>query len=146
MLNAFSGRLTTREIAHRFFAPSEAAYLESVDQDQKETEFLKLWTLKEAFIKARGLGFAIPLNSFEIELVPGQPPCVSFVNGIHGKESDWQFLQIRLEQKFHVAIALAGPMSNQIFVRFSTMTPLAGLHTSISLEPNHLNQWALEEF
>jgi len=134
-----------QDIPKRFFATSEVAFLESVDKPQKSTEFLRLWTLKEAFIKARGLGLSIPLNSFEVEMITGGPPCVSFSDGNHGNASDWQFLQIRLGRTFHIAIALPMLKPKEMAVKFSTITPLTGESASVILESNGLNEWALGE-
>ncbi|MBR5406725.1 MAG: 4'-phosphopantetheinyl transferase superfamily protein [Lachnospiraceae bacterium] len=48
------------KIATRFFCRQEA-------DDIKDTEtFFRIWTLKESFTKAVGLGLGLPLNSFRI--------------------------------------------------------------------------------
>lgn len=54
----------TVELADRYFAPAETAVLRALPTDQQRDRFFDLWTLKESFIKARGLGLAIPLASF----------------------------------------------------------------------------------
>jgi 4'-phosphopantetheinyl transferase len=51
-------------IATRYFSPREIADLQSCDVSHRAERFYQLWTLKEAYIKARGLGLAIPLESF----------------------------------------------------------------------------------
>lgn len=51
-------------VVRRFFSPEEAA------QIQNETDFLRIWTAKEAFLKALGLGLTLPLDSFQVELTP----------------------------------------------------------------------------
>ena len=132
-----------QDISKRFFAASEAAYLETLGEGQNRTEFLKLWTLKEAFIKARGVGLSIPLNSFEIKMDPDQPPSVSFSEGIHGNESDWRFLQIRLGGAFQIAIALAETEPKEVAVKLSTVIPLTAQSTSLILEPNEQNEWEI---
>ena len=133
------------DVADRFFAPSEAAFLNSLKGDQKRPEFIRLWTLKEAFVKARGLGLSIPLNSFAMVSSPGHPARVSFPSANHGNEADWQFFQIRLRGSFHIAIAIPMSESREIAVRFSTIIPMTGQSTSVTLEPNTLNEWVLEE-
>lgn len=52
------------EIAPRMFAPLELAQLEHLREDQRPDRCLRLWTLKEAYIKARGMGLALPMNKF----------------------------------------------------------------------------------
>ncbi|MFM1895168.1 MAG: hypothetical protein RLZZ385_242 [Pseudomonadota bacterium] len=60
-----------RAIARRHFSAQEIAWFESLDAGQQTQRFFDLWTLKEAYIKARGLGLAIPLQQFSFELTAG---------------------------------------------------------------------------
>jgi 4'-phosphopantetheinyl transferase len=59
---------TDFEIAKRFFSKYEYTALKSQPDDQKQTYFFKLWTLKESYIKAVGKGLSIPLDSFTISV------------------------------------------------------------------------------
>jgi len=52
------------EIGPRMFSLQEQAQLESLPEPEKPERALQLWTLKEAYIKARGMGLALPLNQF----------------------------------------------------------------------------------
>lgn len=57
------------EIADRFFSTEEKKHLgKFTNEAEKRTEFFRLWTLKESFLKATGQGMALPLSSFSIEL------------------------------------------------------------------------------
>ena len=58
-------------LASRFFHAEEAAWLFSLPQAEQKAAFLRLWTLKESYIKALGLGLALPLDSFCILPAPG---------------------------------------------------------------------------
>jgi 4'-phosphopantetheinyl transferase len=49
-------------IAARFFAPAEAAHLERLDGVARRDRFFDFWTLKEALVKALGVGMAASLN------------------------------------------------------------------------------------
>jgi 4'-phosphopantetheinyl transferase len=49
------------EIAERFFCPREVEWLRRV-----ESGFTRLWTMKEAIMKAVGLGLAIPLDAIDV--------------------------------------------------------------------------------
>ncbi len=55
------------DIAERFFAESEyMALLNKKDEEQRDY-FFDLWTLKESYIKYKGKGLKIPLNSFSFD-------------------------------------------------------------------------------
>lgn len=61
----------TVELADRFFAPAEIAALLALPEHLRRDRFFDLWTLKEAYIKARGMGLAIPLADFAFTLDEG---------------------------------------------------------------------------
>ena len=50
------------EVGPRMFSPQELAQLERLRDDQRPGRCLRLWTLKEAYSKARGMGLALPLD------------------------------------------------------------------------------------
>lgn len=53
-------------IARTVFGPNEQAELASASGWQKTRLFFRLWTLKEALIKAIGTGFSMNVAEFEI--------------------------------------------------------------------------------
>jgi 4'-phosphopantetheinyl transferase len=55
------------EIAAAYFAPAEVAALAAAPPDQRRGLFFEIWTLKEAYAKARGLGLALPLASYSFD-------------------------------------------------------------------------------
>ena len=57
-------------LAYRFFHRSEAALVAAAPAEGRETVFFRLWTLKEAFVKATGQGLAAPLDGFFFTLDP----------------------------------------------------------------------------
>jgi 4'-phosphopantetheinyl transferase len=52
------------EIAGRFFSPPEAQALGALPASEQSRRFFTYWTLKESYVKARGLGLALPLDKF----------------------------------------------------------------------------------
>lgn len=61
------------DVAARFFSSRECQTLSQLSPEQQHDRFFAYWTLKESYIKARGLGLAIPLGrfSFELDAQPG---------------------------------------------------------------------------
>ena len=54
------------EIAERYFGPGERRDISATDPDQRTRRFFEYWTLKEAYVKACGLGLSLPLDRFEL--------------------------------------------------------------------------------
>ncbi|QGQ96130.1 4'-phosphopantetheinyl transferase superfamily protein [Paenibacillus psychroresistens] len=54
------------QIAERFFSALEREYLNSVVSEDCLSDFYKIWTLKESYIKAVGKGLSIPLDTFNV--------------------------------------------------------------------------------
>ncbi|PWW05732.1 4'-phosphopantetheinyl transferase [Paenibacillus cellulosilyticus] len=52
------------EVSRRFFSPVEHAQLMELHESQQLERFYELWTLKESFVKAVGMGLSMPLDSF----------------------------------------------------------------------------------
>jgi len=59
-----AGRPHLLDIAERFFSRAESAALRSLPEGQQRDRFYQLWTLKEAYIKARGQGLSLGLSRF----------------------------------------------------------------------------------
>ncbi|WP_019637474.1 4'-phosphopantetheinyl transferase superfamily protein [Paenibacillus fonticola] len=55
-------------IAERFFSKQECLDLYSRQGEAKLSFFFDLWTLKESYIKAAGMGLSLPLDSFTIRI------------------------------------------------------------------------------
>ena len=86
-------RRLNHDIADRFFAPREVADLRALPVEQQPHVFFDYWTLKEAYIKARGLGLALPLAHFAFRLRPPAAPTIGFDAEIDDDPSSWQFAQ-----------------------------------------------------
>jgi 4'-phosphopantetheinyl transferase len=93
-------------LARRFFAPSEAEHVESLSAEHQEERFFDFWTLKEAYIKARGMGLALPLADFAFRLEPAQSVRISFTGTIADDPTTWQFAQFRPSERHKLAVAV----------------------------------------
>ena len=61
------------ELAERYFSIHERAALAGLPPAQQHGAFFNGWSRKEAFIKACGMGLSMPLDSFDVSLVPDEP-------------------------------------------------------------------------
>ena len=60
-------------LIERCFAPDERVALAALPTAAQPRRFIELWTLKEAYIKARGLGLSLPLERISVALDDGVP-------------------------------------------------------------------------
>src|SRR5208282_1858779 len=94
------------EIASRYFANHEWLRLREYSEDLRRIRFIELWTLKEAFLKAVGLGFSGALDgpAFRFE-----PPDVIVFDPPPGVDSAaWHFAVWDLGSNTRLAAAVAG--------------------------------------
>jgi 4'-phosphopantetheinyl transferase len=86
-------RHLTHDVAGRFFAPDEVTDLRKVPAEDQQRAFFDYWTLKEAYIKARGFGLALPLGDFAFKLNAPGPPAIRFEPSLDDDPATWQFMQ-----------------------------------------------------
>ncbi len=96
------------EIATRFFSPEECAKLKALPPDVRVDAFFNCWTRKEAYIKARGEGLSIPLDSFEVAFAPGEEPALLQVKTGNDRPSQWRFHALHLGRRYKAALAVEG--------------------------------------
>ena len=68
----------TVDIADRFFSPSEIRALRQLPPEHQRDRFFDYWTLKESYMKARGIGLALGLANFSFCLESDQPISIRF--------------------------------------------------------------------
>jgi len=96
------------QIAERFFSPRENAELRALPATIKHAAFFACWTRKEAYIKARGDGLALPLDQFDVSLAPGQPARLLHVRGDPLEASRWSLQELSPGPGYVAALAVQG--------------------------------------
>jgi 4'-phosphopantetheinyl transferase len=97
-----------RELASRFFAPGEVAELSAVAPDLREQAFFAGWTRKEAYLKALGLGMAVPLDGFAVTLAPGRPAALVAAEHDPSQLGRWEFRELAPASGYVGALAVEG--------------------------------------
>ena len=82
------------DLADRFFSPREAAELRALPERDRSRAFLACWTRKEAFLKARGDGLTLALDSFDVTLAPGEPARLVRTAWSRRESDRWQLADI----------------------------------------------------
>tara|TARA_B100000989_G_C19481980_1_gene445593 strand:+ start:583 stop:1353 length:771 start_codon:yes stop_codon:yes gene_type:complete len=101
----FTGRKRrVAKIAHRYFADEEIQTLLALPDSAQQSRFYELWSLKEAYIKARGLGLAIPLRSFAYTFSPNR---VGLNEMTRSSSAQWRWQIWQLHTGLPYALALA---------------------------------------
>jgi len=76
-------------LARRFFSPAEHEIVHGVDVTERDRAFLRIWTQKEAYLKATGLGVGMPLREVETEPDPAKRPRLLAVAGDRDEAARW---------------------------------------------------------
>ena len=64
------------DIAARNFSPIENRTLQAEPEAERDAAFLRCWTRKEAYVKARGEGLSLPLDGFAVTLAGKDRPAL----------------------------------------------------------------------
>ena len=94
------------ELARRFFSAAEADALEALPEEARAARFFEYWTLKESYIKARGMGLSLPLDGFSMTIDESGPASIRFSPAIDDDPATWQFAQFRPTPRHHLAVAV----------------------------------------
>lgn len=95
-------------ISEKILSIHEQMMLKKLNLNDQLRKFFSLWTLKEAFIKAKGKGLSIPLNSFSFQIDDKKRINLIADPGIDDLISKWQFFQFQPSITHVGAIALKG--------------------------------------
>ena len=92
-------------LAKEFFSPAEADGLSALSGTRRRERFTALWTLKEAYVKARGVGLSLPLRQFSFSLSEERIRIEFAALGEDAAHS-WQFSLLRPTPRHVLAVAV----------------------------------------
>jgi 4'-phosphopantetheinyl transferase len=95
-------QFASEQIPERFFSLHEVRALRMLAQRDQTQAFFNCWTRKEAYVKARGCGLSLPLDSFDVSLVPGEPAAL-----LHGCEG-WSVRSLAPVTGYQAAVVAQG--------------------------------------
>ncbi len=103
-----------KKIASRYFSTTELEHLLALEEAAQQSRFYELWSLKESYIKACGMGLAIDLSHFSFLFGDNHCLSISFHEERVDDPAQWQFWQLRLEEGFDLALAAKSANGQQI--------------------------------
>jgi len=92
-------------LARRICTPDELELLESVPESEADASLLRLWTYKEAALKAVGLGLPGGLRNVEVDFRPGKPPRLLRLCDDNG---GWSLLPVNVDHSLLCSIVVRG--------------------------------------
>lgn len=104
------------DIAERFFCRSEVEDLVHLSPTRRRERFFEYWTLKEAYLKALGVGLHHPIDAVAFEIDAQGRISATIVDERRHGESHWSFHSIRPTGSHISAVAVRVP-------RDCTVTP-----------------------
>lgn len=110
-------------IADRFFSEQEVRELFALPEAKQRSRFFDYWTLKEAYMKARGEGISLGLGNFSFsfcEVGSSQTISITMAEKLNDNPADWYFQldQPSPDQRFALAVKTAGqklPLDIKVF-------------------------------
>ncbi len=95
-------------IANRFFAVGEHSTYLAQPEALRPLAFFRVWTRKEAYLKATGTGISVPLDSFEVTVDPGDPPAIRHVADQPDEAARWSMREFWPQADALVSLAVEG--------------------------------------
>ncbi|HEV2270038.1 MAG TPA: 4'-phosphopantetheinyl transferase superfamily protein [Steroidobacteraceae bacterium] len=110
---------------NRYFAPEESAALLALAPRERRRRFFELWTLKESYIKARGLGLAIALDAFRFELAGERGLTLHMRPELGDSPDRWRLWQLALRCGYLAAVCAARGVQTAPHIVLREIVPLA---------------------
>ena len=107
----FMAPIGVMEIAGCSFSKEELAELSTLGESARQSRFYQLWTLREAYLKARGVGLTLPLEQIAFRPLPSGKAQATFGPAIRDDPAHWQFGLTQITAHHLVATCIRRPSS-----------------------------------
>jgi len=114
----------TVSLASQFFAADEVRALQALPAARQRDRFFSYWTLKESYIKARGMGLSIPLEQFAFELAHPTRIGIRFLPPLADDPARWQFERAQVTPDHVLAVAVERRAGETLRLRVQSTVPL----------------------
>jgi 4'-phosphopantetheinyl transferase len=94
------------QLAEQFFSKYERAHLNQLSGKKLSDAFFRCWTRKEAYVKARGVGLSIPLQDFDVSVIPGEPAALLATRPDAGEARRWSLHDLWAPPGYAAALAV----------------------------------------
>jgi len=113
------------DFARQYFSLRENILINSLSGKQKEEAFFKIWTCKEAFLKANGNGLTVPINQVETAVESDGSVALISIGEREEQAELWRLESFTPISSYQAALAVKGnggqiSFRNFIFRRLST--------------------------
>lgn len=92
----------TMDVAKHFFASEEVAVLSGLETGARSDAFFAIWSMKEAYIKGRGEGVSLGLDTFAVGIGAG------LLRSAHDDTGSWRFWNIAAASDYAAALTVEG--------------------------------------
>jgi len=100
--------LDVMELAQSQFAEQEVECLQALDPTERRDAFFRVWTCKEAYIKARGLGLSLPLKKFVVTLGHDEPTRIGWAEDDPDIARKWSVFHLDPFPGYAAAVVVEG--------------------------------------
>lgn len=111
------------DLAGRFFHEDETRELVELEAKRQTEQFFRLWTLKEAYLKARGLGIANGLDKVRFHIDNNGLITGKFDTALEDDAGKWQFHHYELEEDYCLSLAMKQPRAQDASPHFYKIIP-----------------------
>jgi 4'-phosphopantetheinyl transferase len=98
----------TAAISKRFFSSSEQRELAALPAEQQQEAFFRVWTRKEAYIKATGEGLSLPLHQFDVSLAPHHQDALLSTRPDQREAKRWSLRDLPVQSGYAAAVCVSG--------------------------------------